>query len=48
MNQYQLGQELSDVKSVEKKALAKNNRKKVLGETVFNEAEKKRVYESIF
>ena len=42
MNQYQLRQELSDVKSVEKKALAKNNRKKVLGETVFNEAEKKK------
>jgi putative transposase len=41
---YQLGQELSDVKSVEKKALAKNNRKKVLSETVFNEAEKKKVY----
>ena len=42
MNQYQLRQELSDVKSVEKKALAKNNRKKVLSETVFIEAEKKK------
>lgn len=41
---YQLGQELSDVKSVEKKALAKNNRKKVPSETSFNEAEKKKVY----
>lgn len=41
---YQLGQELSYVKSVEKKALAMNNRKKVHSETVFNEAEKKKVY----
>ena len=42
MNQYQLRQELSDVKSVEKKALAKNNRKNVLSETVLDEAEKKK------
>lgn len=44
MNQYQLRQELSDVKSVEKKALVKRNRKKSNDETVFVEAEKKKVY----
>ena len=40
MNQYQLRQELSEVKPLEKKALTKNRKK--LGETVFDELGKKK------
>lgn len=42
INKYQLSGEPADVKSVEKKALVRNNRKKVINETVFVEAEKKK------